>query len=76
MFVPTHPTQQATPYHFLEVEGNEEEAEVHVGFSFSKWRKRLYCLLCFILIGWKASPLYGEGPFYLMSAMFAEADMA
>ena len=31
--------------------------------AFPKWRKRLYCLLCFILIGWKASPLYGEGPF-------------
>lgn len=44
--------------------------------AFPKWRKRLYYLLCFILIGWKASPLYGEGPFYLMSAMFAEADMA
>ena len=46
-FYASYDGTEATPYHFLEVEGNEEEAEVHVGFSFSEVAKAFVLFVVF-----------------------------
>ena len=40
---------EATPYHFLEVECNEEESEVHVDFRFAEVAKAFVLFVVFHL---------------------------